>query len=136
MRDRSRGFSLIEVIVVLAIVGLLASIVITSLLSAQNKERDTKRIGDIDSIKHALAAYYISYGNYPIARATTTITATSTVGSALLSSGTMSIIPQDPRAYQYSYSSNSTGSNYSIHFCLETDSIRDHSPGCDNYSTP
>ncbi|MEK7069132.1 MAG: prepilin-type N-terminal cleavage/methylation domain-containing protein [Patescibacteria group bacterium] len=130
------GFTLVELLVVIAIIGLLASIVMASLSSVQSKARDTKRIEDVNQVRKALTIYSSSFNNYPIATATTTLTATSTVGSALMSSGAMPRMPQDPSIYQYNYVSNAEGSSYNINFCLETNSIANYDQGCDNYIAP
>src|SRR3990167_793508 len=136
MNTYRRGFTLIELLVVIAIIGLLASIVIASLSSVQSKARDAKRIEDVDQVRKALTIYSSDFGSYPIAAATTTLTATSTVGSAIISSGAMSTMPKDPSIYQYSYVSDASGSTYNINFCLETSSIRGYAQGCANYISP
>ena len=136
MNKYQKGFTLIELLVVIAIIGLLASIVLASLSSVQSKARDAKRIEDVDQVRKALTLYSSDFGSYPIATATTTLTATSTVGSAIISSGSMSTMPRDPSVYQYSYVSDSNGSTFKINFCLETSSIRGYSQGCANYLSP
>ncbi|OGG79743.1 hypothetical protein A3A39_04430 [Candidatus Kaiserbacteria bacterium RIFCSPLOWO2_01_FULL_54_13] len=132
----SRGFTLIELLVVIAIIGLLASIVVASLSSVQAKARDARRMEDVDAFRKALTIYSSDSGVYPIVTATTTLNSTTTPGSTLISAGTISTIPRDPSIYQYSYVSNSTGSTYSLNFCLETSSIRNFSQGCENYIVP
>jgi len=133
---KHRGFTLIELLVVIAIIGLLASIVVASLASVQGKGRDARRVADIDAIKKALAIYSVDNGTYPIATATTTLAATSTVGAALINSGAITSIPLDPNGSQYNYVSNSTGTTYNVNFCLETSSIKSFSQGCNNYVKP
>ncbi len=133
---KHRGFTLIELLVVIAIIGLLASIVVASLASVQGKGRDARRVADIDAIKKALAIYSVDNGAYPIAPATTTLAATSTVGAALINANAISSIPTDPNGSQYYYVSNSTGTVYNVNFCLETNSIKGFAQGCNNYVKP
>jgi type II secretion system protein G len=131
-----RGFTLIELLVVIAIIGLLASIVVASLSSVQSRGRDARRMADVDAIRKALTIYNSDNGMYPSAAATTTLAATSSVGTALVSGGAISTIPSDPNGSQYQYVSYSNGSRYNINFCLETNSIRGFAQGCDNYVSP
>jgi len=56
---------LIELLVVVAIIGLLASIVTVSLTSARAKGRDARRIADIKTIEVSLRMYYTDNGMYP-----------------------------------------------------------------------
>ncbi len=65
-RQEGRGFTLIELLVVIGIIGVLSTIVITSLSSARAKSRDAKRVADIKSIQLALALYYTDNGMYPV----------------------------------------------------------------------
>lgn len=134
--NHSKGFTLIELLVVIAIIGLLASIVVASLSSVQAKARDARRMEDIDAFRKALTIYSSDAGVYPIVTSTSTLTPTTTPGTTLISAGTISTIPRDPSIYQYSYVSDSTGTTYSINFCLETSSIRNFSQGCGNYIVP
>jgi prepilin-type N-terminal cleavage/methylation domain-containing protein len=47
---KNRGFTLIETLVVISIIGILASVIITSLLSARDKARDVKRKAEVSQI--------------------------------------------------------------------------------------
>lgn len=59
------GFTLIEMLVVVAIIGLLSSVVVTSLAQTRRKARDSKRIEDLSQISKALELYYGTNNGYP-----------------------------------------------------------------------
>ncbi|MBI4114870.1 MAG: prepilin-type N-terminal cleavage/methylation domain-containing protein [Candidatus Niyogibacteria bacterium] len=61
----SRGFTLLELLVVVAIIGLLASLVSAFVSSARERSRDARRLSDVDAFKKALEFYVTSNGRYP-----------------------------------------------------------------------
>ncbi len=65
MHNKNRGFTLIELLVVISIIGLLSSIVLTSVNSARAKARDARRIADLKQIQLALELYYADNNAYP-----------------------------------------------------------------------
>ncbi len=80
-----RGFTLVELLVVVAIMGLLISIVTVSLSAAQKKSRDARRIADVKNLQLALATYYNDNLKYPASLGT------------LVTDGYMSVLPRDPK---------------------------------------
>src|SRR6266498_545319 len=56
----SRGFTIVEVIIVLLILGILAVLILNSLQAVHAKSRDATRRNDIDSIAKALESCYAS----------------------------------------------------------------------------
>ena len=60
-----RGFSLIELLVVISIIGVLATIVVSSLSEARGRARDAARLRDIRTIQTAMELYYLDNGAYP-----------------------------------------------------------------------
>ena len=59
------SFTLIELLIVVAIIGILAALIIVSVTSAAAKARDIKRQEDLRNIQKALEMYYTSNGSYP-----------------------------------------------------------------------
>ena len=64
-RKKQDGFTLIEIMVVILILGLLATLVVQSLRGATDKAKRTKAMADIAELKTALDRYYIDIGSYP-----------------------------------------------------------------------
>lgn len=59
------GFTLIELIVVIGIIGILSTIVLANLNGSRQKARDSKRVADIKQLQLSLALYFDSRGKYP-----------------------------------------------------------------------
>ncbi len=83
---REKGFTLLELLVVIGIIGLLASILVINLTGARRRARDTKRVADIRNLQTASEDYYGKNGKYP------------TAISDLVSGGQIPIWPLDPLA--------------------------------------
>ncbi len=63
---KQKGFTLVELIVVIAIIGLLGSILMVSVGTIRVRTRDTKRAQDIRGIQQAVELYFATNGHYPI----------------------------------------------------------------------
>ncbi len=109
--NKSAGFTLIELLVVVSIIGLLSSIVLTSLNEARAKARDAQRVSNIGQIRLALQLYYEENESYPRVESaerhsgeTNWNTNTNPLYVALVGGGYLPSLPVDPV--------NSTGLNY------------------------
>jgi len=65
MLKTRRGFTLVELLIVIAIIGLLAGGIAVSISYAQKRGRDAQRIADMNSVATALSAYYADNHFYP-----------------------------------------------------------------------
>lgn len=60
-----RGFTLVELLVVITIIGILSSIGLSTFTSSQMKSRDARRKTQLKQLSDAFEAYYNDYGRYP-----------------------------------------------------------------------
>src|SRR3989344_525629 len=67
MKERSpdRGFTLVELIVVIAIISLLSAVVFASIGIARTKARDAQRVVNLNQIANAVAMYQNDSGGVP-----------------------------------------------------------------------
>jgi len=66
-RHSSPGFTLLELLVVISIIGLLSSFLVASLSQARAKARDTRRKAELRSMQTALELYFNDNNGYPVA---------------------------------------------------------------------
>ncbi len=62
-----KGFTLLEILVVIAIIALMLAIALPNYVSARARARDSKKIQEMLQVKTALRLYYNDYGTYPLA---------------------------------------------------------------------
>lgn len=67
LNQPSKGFTLIELMVTVAIIGTLSSIAVVSFSKASLKARDAKRKADIAAIAQGLEKYFDRKGTYMVA---------------------------------------------------------------------
>lgn len=65
LNKNQRGFTIVELLIVIVVIGILAALVITTFNGIQQKGRDTERQTDIKALHGQLEAYYAQNGRYP-----------------------------------------------------------------------
>ena len=107
------GFTLMELLIVIALIGILVTMGTASYATAQIKSRDSRRTADMKVIQNAFEQYYSeNNGNYPPDDAIQT-------DEAYFPGG----FPEDPKPdpyEQYSWTPDATGVSYCTCATLET----------------
>src|SRR3989344_4259063 len=121
-----QGFTLIEMLIVIAVISILAGIVLVGVTGFQETARDTKRVGDLRSVQNTVELFYARCGHYPRNTAgcdnTGTIDTWAELGTTLENAGVISDagkLPSDPQGSTYLYVVSADGLNYAIGATLE-----------------
>ena len=65
LKGNKKGFSLIELLIIIFVISLLSSAATYFLGGAKEKSRDFQRISDVETIQNALGMYFVDHGYYP-----------------------------------------------------------------------
>lgn len=63
--SKNSGFTLIELIIVIVVIGILVGLVTNAFGGLQDDARDSERETDVQALSSELEAYYSDYGMYP-----------------------------------------------------------------------
>src|SRR5947209_1474295 len=115
MRNKQKGFSLIELLIVVAIILIIAAIAIPNLLRAKIAANQASAVGSLRTLNTACIAYSTSYNQFPSALSNlgpigSNGTASSTSADlidSVLSAGTKS-------GYTFHYTAGSLNQSYTI----------------------
>lgn len=81
---KQQGFTIVELLIVIVVIGILAALVITTFTGIQKKARDTERTTDIKALHSQLEGYYAQEGSYPAVGSVTTAVLKGLDADALL----------------------------------------------------
>lgn len=109
-----KGFTLIELMLVIIILGILVSLITGNFLNSLNKGRDARRKGDLEQVQKALEFYYEDQKAYP-ASLTFGSPFTYDTGSGVKTY--MTTLPTDPSGHNYKYCIS--GNKYQLYAYLE-----------------
>lgn len=65
LKNKQQGFTIVELLIVIVVIGILAALVVTTFSGIQQKARDKERQTDIGALHSQLEAYYAQNGSYP-----------------------------------------------------------------------
>lgn len=130
-----KAFTLIELLIVIAIIGILATLIFVNVNLARKKARDAKRLADLKNLQTAVEMYNqdSSTGAFPITTGSTATSATwwgncSSTGITQKSTWIVGLaptyissLPSDPLSTNRCYSYASNGTDYKIVATLEND---------------
>ena len=128
------GFTLVELLIVIAIIGILISIGLASFSRAQKQAKDGEKKANIESIRGALEQYYADNNQYPV-----TLTWVDDLEGNPGPTVYIREVPQDgPVNFNYvaipTTSAPQTIQGYCISTTLETDTSGSGCSGTGNYS--
>ena len=144
-KNSKAGFTLIEILIVVAIIAILASVVLVGLGPTQSLGRDARRVSDLHEVQNGLELYYNRCGFYPgsansgACGTAGAVTSWTALASALTGSGIgVSSVPNDPSGgtTSYVYGVNSTAPTPNTTYVLEATLENGSGGSWNGYATP
>lgn len=125
-KNKTFGFTLIEILVVATVIGLLSAVAATSYNTLNKNSRDSRRKSDLEQIRAALEMYRSNNvgSTYP-----------ASVNVLITPPVYIQNVPTDPKDPDYEYYYTSTGSDYTVAAQLEGTSTCTSAPPADSCGT-
>ncbi|MGF6416702.1 general secretion pathway protein G [Stenotrophomonas sp. AN71] len=121
-RARQQGFSLIEIMVVVVIIGILAALIVPRLMDRPDQARVVAARQDIAALMQALKLYKLDNGRYPGAeQGLQALVKPPQGGGALPVTPYLDRLPNDPWGHPYQYQIPGTHGDIDV-FSLGADS--------------
>ncbi len=114
-----KGFTLVEMAIVLVIIGVLAALTVSNIGGFGKKARDQRRINDLLKISAAITSYFNSYGSMPAPGSDNTVPF-DTLGISEM---------RDPiSSWKYYYHTTTNANEAYVAACVETTEASSSSP--------
>lgn len=65
LRKKQTGFTIVELLIVIVVIGILAAIVITTFTGVQKRARDSERKSDLQALSSQMEVYFADNSKYP-----------------------------------------------------------------------
>jgi len=146
-----QGFTLVELLVVMAIISILATVMLSGFRSSQRRSRDAVRKSDLEQIGKALELFYSDYEFYPPASGGKINACPYSSPPALCTWGAndetgkmtdgktiyFRELPEDPGKYQYYYKTLHSNTAFQLYAHLEnTEDQNCVNEGCTDAELP
>lgn len=128
LNKQNKGFTIVELLIVIVVIGILAGLVITTYNGIQQKARNTERTTDLKTFQSQLEAYYANNGRYPTSTNLGSGTGNDTWAAANLKGMDKETL-RDPKAAAGDYSLSTTATPTNKYSYAPAPS------GCDNSAT-
>ena len=113
-----KGFTFLELMLVIAILGILSTLIMGNFITSLKKGRDARRKIDIEQIQKSLEMYYEDKREYP---PTLSFGGNHQIIDSVSRKVYMQKVPDDPTTTKHYFYSTTADDKYTLYSCLEND---------------
>lgn len=133
LKKRQSGFTIVELLIVIVVIGILATLVIVTFTGIQQKARDSQRQTDIQALDSHLESYYAQNGSYP---SLAVLTSTGWIAANMKGLDPAALV--DPKGGSLAATSSATAYGYAPlaggSACTDTGSGTTATSNCDSFT--
>jgi prepilin-type N-terminal cleavage/methylation domain-containing protein len=117
-----KAFTLIELLIVIALLAILVTLILGNFFTSLKKGRDARRKADLSQIQKSLELFYEDRRVYPTQAPGDGFVFKSEFADQTTGKVYMKKVSSDPAGvYEYKYETDSDGTYYKLFACLESD---------------